>query len=265
MKNIYFALILLAVASSTTLAQDKIYYRNGLTLIGKVIDVNRSFVKYIPMANPNGKFKRLPIPWVDSIKYESGEVEVYKSIKKEKFRRDVVKVHYPNNLTSSGLGIVGKIFSWGGDAKNRPIVSYFINYERFFANDNFSISISPFIGLNKEAYGFETSLKVFPRPIHSVRFGIGPKYIFSSQDLNADYYIEKTGFVIRKYKTSLSHLGIETGLYIPLNPKLVIISNFYIGGIIGNTNASKNIPADWSIRSSETPHVGAKLSLGYRF
>ena len=278
MKKLLF-LIIICISSQISLAQDTIYDRKNYNILAKVIEITKSDIKYRRFDNPDGPIYNISKSEVSFIKYENGLIEDYRNIsepykptRKEK-RPENKWIPKGDKIISTGFWAFSEpdfvIYGSGWDEKTKgPVLGTFINFEKLYAENKIGLSISPFIGFNRKAYGSGFGLSFYPKNYGRAQFKIGPQYVFSVQDYWERHYdSENQYYKTTQFQTTLSHLLFNLGININASENWVISNNFGFGMTVGNSNYRNYFdqPFHRSNSAIENPVFSFRIGLGYRF
>jgi len=278
MKKLLF-LIIIGISSQVALAQDTIYDRKNYNILAKVIEITKSDIKYRRFDNPNGPIYNISKSEVSYIKYENGLMEDYRNIA-EPYKPTRREKRPENRWTPKGDKIISTgfwafsapdlmIYSSGWDEKAKePVLATYFNFEKLYAENRIGLSISPFIGFNRKAYGSGLGLSFYPKNYGRAQFKIGPQYVFSVQDYWERHYdSENQYYKTTQFQTTLSHLLFNLGIIINASENWVINNNFGFGMNVGNSNYRDNFdqPYHQSNSAIENPVFSFRIGLGYRF
>jgi hypothetical protein len=268
MKKILTLLFAITISFSILNAQDIIHFRH-LEIRAKVVEINKAFIKYKKYDNPDGPTYSLPKNYADSIVYANGTIDKFR---KERFHHEPtpynkVKVDYKGqNFISTGLWIYD---NFGTDINyqftNPSILASYVCYETNIIKNRVGLAVTPFVGLNNNAYGGALAARFNLKWRGNFMIGVGPEYVLASQNVIQRYYDNDNGiYITRKYKTAASFLYFNVSMKLHLTPEICITHEVNLGGMVGNSNVHKNVPTSWS-SSSTGSFGGLKLGIAYRF
>lgn len=282
MKSLVIILILLAFPK-VMVAQDTIYMRNTKKVIAKVIQTRPKGVSFHKINEPQTEIYTVDLEYIDSIFYENGSVDRFTWRKKRlppganhrmnQMLRNRQTFHSGSNSTSSGAFVLDNTDRADGradDINDKAIIAVYTSYERMIANHKIGLSVMPFIGMNRKAFGSGFGVTLYPKPYYKAIFHMGPQLLLYRSQIYRAQFNEKDGYSTGNiYPTTILSFTYNLGLNIHIDKNWMVASDFGIGHGLLNT---KRKELD-KLRGYGDRHgyifndimVNAKLGVAYRF
>ncbi|MRI01745.1 hypothetical protein GH721_14480 [Kriegella sp. EG-1] len=197
MKKLLITITLVLMAKSLN-AQDKIYFKDGVTVDAKILVVSESVIQYKRMDNRSGPTFEIGVSKIDKIAYENGSQQV--------FKKDISSKNSSNEFRQDRLYL--DLINYGRNGATS------ISYERL--NDDGSRGIEiPFSvyfdGVDIEGYTLGANLKFYLKK-QGKGFHYGPSIRLGVFDWYYDSYYSFS------YSTDFTaYLGLKLGYQFQLS------------------------------------------------
>lgn len=275
MKKIILLIVVCSIYQ-TMYAQDTIYDRKNYSVLAKVLEITNTDIKYKRFDNPEGPVYSTPKNQVSIIKYANGSIEDFSSYTRQQVtdrRGRPINTFIPkgDKMISAGFWAFvtpSPIFSNSSNENNSPVSAAYVTFEKLFAQNHIGITIMPFIGFNKKAYGSAFGFAFYPKNYGRAQFRLEPQYIFSVQDYsNTTYNSTNQYYETKRFQTTISYLLFNLGFNVNASQNWVITNNFGFGMVVGNSNYKKYYGSNYNGSNSAiaNPVLSYRIGLAYRF
>lgn len=271
-------LLTLVIISTGTYSQDQIFLRGRRTLNAKVVEINIDFIKYKKYDNVNGPDYKMSARGIDSIIFENGTVERYSHLRQPPHVRRMAEVrllakptkfaHLKPNSFSAGYWHYTKSSTYSNTSTYNPKPGHtlYLAYEHTFFKNRLAATITPFAVLNAMAYGASIDFKFYPLHSHRFILGLGPRYIFTRQEVERRKYIPADGYsMIETYTANISRLLLDVEMKAHVTEQFFIKVNAGIGNVIGSSKIPKPENTGYLSFGSGNPVNAIGLGIGFRF